>query len=304
MQYLKRKKVFFHQKVLRISKKNTTFANYMSWFQSDIAASLFERFILVRGNGCRCLAQLQGNILSRRAIIQVGFDVDNAATQESITAMMQEIAQRARTYNCVYAEMRCMRDYSPYRNALEAMGWKYEPHYDVIIDTHAKIPLSKMRQIRSAERQGVHWRLAEKESDVSQWYQCLRHLYHTKVRRPLPNLSFFIRAWHIGLPLLVVENGEKHIVGGVLLVIDEDKAYEWYICGQVMSTYAAIEWCKGHGIRWFDTMGAGQPGIPYGVRDFKLQMGGKLYEWGRFRYVCHPCLYRLGSLVIKFLQQV
>lgn len=80
---------------------------------------------------------------------------------------------------------------------------------------------------------------------------------------------------------------------------DRSKAYEWYICGQVMSTWAAIDWCRQHGIQCFDTMGAGKPGVPYGVRDFKLQMGGELKEFGRYRCVLKPWLYRLGEWVMK-----
>ncbi len=173
--------------------------------------------------------------------------------------------------------------------------------------------------------EGVHnsW-----EKDIEDWYACLKKLYRTKVKRPIPSLDWFrTMILEKGCKLLVVEaslpqsivssdrsfrallhpEGEreektqKQIVGGVLLAVEDDlsKAYEWYICGQVMSTWAAIDWCRQHGVQCFDTMGAGKPDVPYGVRDFKLQMGGTLHEFGRYRCVLKPRLYRLGEWMMR-----
>jgi len=216
---------------------------------------------------------------------------------EDIVAKMQEIIDEARKASCVYAEIRCFEDYSPYRTAFEQAGWVYCPHYDVIIDPRKEVPEAKMRQIRKALDEGEQWRETKSEQDIQDWYSCLRKLYCTKIHRPLPKYAFFCQMiLQKACRLLVVEHQGK-IVGGVMLAVEEDKrkAYEWYICGQVMSTWAAIEWCRQQGIGLFDTMGAGVPGVPYGVRDFKLQMGGQLYEWGRYIYVLKPRVYALGK---------
>lgn len=50
-------------------------------------------------------------------------------------------------------------------------------------------------------------------------------------------------------------------------------------------------------------MGAGEPGVPYGVRDFKAEFGGQLVEHGRFIHICKPMLYRIGKLGVKFLKR-
>jgi len=49
----------------------------------------------------------------------------------------------------------------------------------------------------------------------------------------------------------------------------------------------------------FDFMGAGKSGEGYGVRDFKERFGGKLIEYGRFRKIINPVLFRAGELGLK-----
>lgn len=277
---------------------------------------------------------------SKRMIVQGGVeapsDFPSVGEMDSFAEQMRALVDKARKAGCVYVEIRCFEDYSAYRPALEAAGFVYEPHYDVHIkplshpsDTlspsrgKGEIPMwiheSKRRQIRAAIAEGQRWRevkispssavQGEKtadarktwEKDIEDWYACLKRLYRTKVKRPIPSLAWFQEMIvEKGCRLLVVE-ARGTIIGGVLLAVEDDKskAYEWYICGQVMSTWAAIDWCRQNGIQCFDTMGAGKPGVPYGVRDFKLQMGGELKEFGRYRYVLKPWLYRLGEWVMR-----
>lgn len=59
--------------------------------------------------------------------------------------------------------------------------------------------------------------------------------------------------------------------------------YEWFECGlnadykeqypSVMATWAGMQYANGHGCARYDMMGAGVPGVPYGVRDFKSEFG-------------------------------
>jgi len=231
---------------------------------------------------------------TKRWIVQGGPVVENDVL------MIDGLIRQARKAGCVYIEIRCFDDYSAYRKQLEEAGFTYMPHYDVVIDPSCPIPDAKMRQIRRAEEQGYIWRETTDERYIQAWYRKLRQLYWWKIHRPLPSLNWFkTMILDKGCKLLIVEHSHQ-ITGGVLLAVEENKskAYEWYICGQVMSTWAAIDWCRQHGVKCFDTMGAGCPDVPYGVRDFKLQMGGELHEWGRYIYILKPRLYKLGYWVM------
>ena len=88
--------------------------------------------------------------------------------------------------------------------------------------------------------------------------------------------------------------------------------YEWFECGlnaeckdqypSVMATWGGIQLAHQSGCTRYDMMGAGEPGVPYGVRDFKAEFGGQMVEHGRFLYVCKTMLYRLGVCVVKILK--
>ena len=52
-------------------------------------------------------------------------------------------------------------------------------------------------------------------------------------------------------------------------------------------------------------MGAGKPGDGgYGVRDFKAEFGGKLVEYGRFKCILSPVLYRIGEIGVNIIKKL
>ena len=88
--------------------------------------------------------------------------------------------------------------------------------------------------------------------------------------------------------------------------------YEWFECGMnaeykeqypsVMATWAGMKLAHEMGCARYDMMGAGEPGVPYGVRDFKSEFGGELVEQGRFLCVTQPILYKLGVFAVRLLK--
>jgi len=93
----------------------------------------------------------------------------------------------------------------------------------------------------------------------------------------------------------------------------EGTVYEWFECGlnaeykeqypSVMATWAGMEWAHAHGCARYDMMGAGEPGVPYGVRDFKSEFGGEMVEHGRYLCVLKPWLYQLGTIGVRLLKK-
>ena len=238
---------------------------------------------------------------SKRTIIQGGPLLTDDISDEALTALLQAIPRDG-----IYCEMRNFSDYSKWRKAFEQAGWNYKPHYDVYMATTAgwqnKLQDAKKRQVNKAIKDGYTWQEAEKEEDVRSWYYLLKHLYRNKVHRPLFDYGFFLTAWQKGFSkVLIVRDGYKQIVGGALVPVMNQIAYEWYICGSVMATYTLQDWCEQNGITRLDAVGAGEPNKEYGVRDFKLRMAGELHEFGRFIRIQAKTRYRLGVWVINLL---
>ena len=139
------------------------------------------------------------------------------------------------------------------------------------------------------------------------------NLYINVVKKPLPNLNFFLKLFKLkDFKFFLIEFKNK-IIGGILCPIHKDTIYEWYICGldrkykniyaSSLATYAPIEYSINNNIKYFDFMGAGRPGDNYGVRDFKLKFGGTLYEYGRFEKIHKPFTFKISKLGLNILNK-
>lgn len=182
-------------------------------------------------------------------------------------------------------------------------GFHWSDHLNLIktIDTKEQLWLelgeNRRRQIRRAIANGTAVRPAASDAEVRSLYEILYQLYTTKVRKILPPVEFFLDFYtncqqqDKGVILLALLKDQ--VIGGIVCPIQHPQTmYEWYVCGKdkeyphhhpsVMVTWHALLYACHHGIQTFDFMGIGKPGIPYGVRDFKLRFGGRIVNYGRY----------------------
>ncbi len=154
----------------------------------------------------------------------------------------------------------------------------------------------------------------------------LKMHYQTKVKKPLPAKAFFFALHHLSESENKQEKGSKHnnghqiarffmvehndkIIGGSVCVLKPNHSiHEWYACSldkeykkhriypSVLSTWAAMEYAASHNIPAFDFMGMGRPDVPYGVRNFKKEFGGKWLNPGRYHRVNHRTLFTLAEI--------
>lgn len=215
----------------------------------------------------------------------------------------------------IYIETRNLHDYSRWKSVFEANGFAYQPHLNIQVacNPHHQMSEQRIRQVRKAMKNGVEICQAQSEQEIRDWYQILKRLYRKKVRTPLWSEEFFLQFYRNGVGKYLLMKYDGKIIGGMMCPILEGKTiYEWYVCGldedfhecypSVVTTYAAIEYAKEHGLPLFDFMGAGKPNVPYGVRDFKMEFGGELIEHGRYLHICKPLLYKIGKWGVKLLK--
>lgn len=264
--------------------------------------------------------------LTRRAIIIGGpalaDDCINEEVQLLLSTLREQLSTGANTP--IYIESRNFNDYSRWKDAFAAAGFEYKAHLNFHVDCRDKEAMwerlseNRRRQVRKAQatvecltNEGIS------ELEVREWYVILAELYRTKVKTPLWPVEFFLEAYRQGVGKFLLVKHEGRIIGGNMVVVwkPEEKlgtVYEWFECGlnakykeqypSVMATWAGITLAHETGCARYDMMGAGEPGVPYGVRDFKSEFGGELVEHGRFLCVCKPWLYRFGSFVVKILK--
>lgn len=248
-----------------------------------------------------------------RSIIVGGPLLDPQISDKAITALLQAVKQI--TKDSIYIETRNFHDYSRWKTVFDACGFAYQPHLNIQVPCDAAHAMSEQRerQVKKAIKNGATIVQATSEKEIYEWYQILLQLYRTKVRTPLFTKDFFLRFYRESRGIYLLVKYQDKVIGGMMCPILDTKAiYEWYVCGMdeeyrelypsVMATHAAIEYAKAHGIAMLDFMGAGQPNVPYGVRDFKMEFGGELVEHGRFLYIRKPLLYRIGKMGVKWLK--
>ena len=256
---------------------------------------------------------------TRRAIIVGGPAIGNNCAKEDVGELLNHIRIDLEQKS-IYIETRNFNNFSPWEEAFEVAGFTYNPHLNFHFDCtdreamFARLSETRRRQIHKAQKNGVVIEEAQTEQEVVDWYAILLDLYRRKVKTPLFPLSFFLEFFRQKRGIYLLVKSEGKVIGGIMCPIKEEQCiYEWFVCGMdtqykafspsVMATWAAMEYAHTHQLPRFDIMGAGEPGVPYGVRDFKAEFGGKLVEHGRFIHICKPSLYRLGTCVVKFLKR-
>lgn len=251
---------------------------------------------------------------TRRAIIIGGVVVAANCAKEDIVILLNYIREDLEQKS-IYIETRNFNDFSQWKEAFESAGFTYKPHLNFHVDPSINnLSDNRCRQVRKAQAT-VECLTSErvKEEDIREWYKVLAELYRSKVKTPLWPIDFFLEAYRQGIAKFLLVKYAGRIIGGSMVVADKRTVYEWYECGlnaaykdqypSVMATYAGIQLAKQSGCTRYDMMGAGEPGVPYGVRDFKAEFGGQLVEHGRFLCICKPMLYRIGKWGVKILKR-
>lgn len=267
---------------------------------------------------------------TRRAIIIGGPALADDASSEEVELLMngvKELMSERINGSPIYIETRNFNDYSRWKGAFEKAGFEYQKHLNFHVDcTDKEAMWERMSENRKRQIKRVtNERLTSEgvtEQDVREWYEILKELYRTKVRTPLWPVEFFLEAYRQGVGKFMIVRHEGKIIGGSMVVVmsegmnelrNEGCVYEWFECGMnaqykdqypsVCATYAGMCYAAENGMARYDMMGAGEPGVPYGVRDFKAEFGGKMVEHGRFEYICKPLLYKIGTIGVKVLKK-
>ena len=265
---------------------------------------------------------------TRRAIIIGGPALVDDCSEEEVTMLMNAVKNISsisgrngkRFSSPIYIETRNFNDYSRWKDAFAKTGFDYQPHLNFHVDCTdremmwKRLSENRKRQIRKGK---VETLILKKdvvcEQDIREWYAILAELYRTKVRTPLWSVDFFIDAFRQGIGRFMFVRHEGVIIGGSMVVTDGKSVYEWFECGRnaqykdqypsVFATFAGMCYAAENGITRYDMMGAGVPRVPYGVRDFKAEFGGKMVEYGRFVYVYKPLLYEIGKAFVKLIKK-
>jgi len=202
-------------------------------------------------------------------------------------------------------------------------GFVFRERINLLVNTSSEkqllagISKSKRRQIKTGFKNGTKVHSPESLEEVRVFYNLLVELYKNKVRKPLPNWSFFEQFYQrslvneLGIIRLILF--QDKIIGGVLAAVTPGRnIYELYIVGldqqykknypSIIATWTLMEYALHHNLHHFDFMGLGKPDEPYKVREFKTKFGKNIVNYGRFGRKSNTFLYLLAELGYNFLR--
>jgi len=225
----------------------------------------------------------------------------------------------------IFTEIRNLSVRPVLRSVGESINYIYEDHLNIHIDL--SVGVEKLRDgLHKNRRRGLKKAIKSglgdfviKTDDLDDLYSIVQHTYE-RIRIPMPPKSLFESIIEI-----LQEQGHARVVGvkfedtlvgvGVYLTFN-DVIYLWYNTdnrdysnhgvGEYV-LWSAIEWAEGKGFRVFDFGGAGRREQKYGVRDFKLTMGGHLVDLGRLIYIhSRPkaMITKIGYKVWRVIQRI
>ena len=251
-----------------------------------------------------------------RGIIFGGPVIYNA-TIEELSFFLTECGNRLKG-KAIYLETRNFFDYSFYKDSFLKSGWKYVPYLNVKLNLSgiskdkltSIFKYNRRREINQSIQNSAKYSLCSGKDELISIYHILQKTYRIKAKLPLPPVEFFLELFKLEIfKAFAVFHEEKTIGGSFCLILPGKSLYTYYYCGlrdyhkRIFPTHlavlAALEYAVENKIPIIDFMGAGKPGIDYGVRDYKMEFGGDLVEEGRFLKVLSPILYKVGEIGLR-----
>ena len=260
---------------------------------------------------------LKGYFSSRVVIYGGPLIVKGTSTPVILGRLLEKLVKQTKNKS-IFIQFRNFFEWNEVEKLVfKKMGFAFKDRLNLIVNTEEEkrtwlnMSESRRRQIRKGLKSDVEITDPENENDVKAFYGLLVHLYKYKVKKPLPDESFFTAFYRESkkgkLGVIKLIKLKQKIIGGILSPVTPGKnIYEWYVVGldkrykkqypSVLAIWAPIEYALNHHLSHFDFMGLGTPDKAYGVREFKKKFGGQMVNYGRFARRNNKNLYRVAEL--------
>jgi len=223
----------------------------------------------------------------------------------------------------IYTQFRNLSDMEFARQSFKDAGYTYGEHLNIHVDLKQSaaelwndVHKQKRYEVRRALREGLIFGPVTDTAGLNESYKLLKKVY-TRVKLPLFPFTVFENAFNMlvpqGLACFWAAHSEGKLVATMYTLCYQGRIYNYFAGSdsiyshQFPNSFVAwhvMQWGKNNGMSLFDWGGAGKPGVPYGVRDFKEKFGGRLVNFGRYEMIHMPILYRLAKAAFKFIRQI
>lgn len=261
------------------------------------------------------------NFFTKRAIIY-GNSILPDNKIEELDYLLREVKTKL-SGKAIYIEFRNLTDQSYFKQIYEKNGFIYEDHLNILVDLTKseeilwkEVNSKRRNEIRRATKEAVVFHVKNDMKSLMECYSIIKEVY-LRAKLPLYKFDFFKNLFvylqgdaklHIFTAVF-----EERIIGCMLALGYEGVLYDFYAGSKSkyykkhpndLIPWEVFLWGKKNGYHTFDFGGAGKPSIPYKVRDYKKQFGGKLVNYGRFKCILNKPLYKIGEVGVKLMKRL
>lgn len=252
---------------------------------------------------------------SRSIVIGGPLAEDNDPT--IIDLLFFEYKRRLPRY-VVYTEIRPIFDPQGISGTLLDLGYNRIGHYNLLMNITPDAPdlwnrmhKERRRNVRKAQEYGLEFKEVVAQQEINVIIALILKTYKRK-RVPISSTDALKKAnlFLCGSVRYFAAFYKGEMIAGQIRLYYNDLAYAWYAGSDEKHfkmypndflMWNVICWSHEHGYRVFDFGGGGEPGVPYGVRDYKLKYGCDMHDYGRFLCIHHSFIYKMGKTAISLL---
>ncbi|WP_294684695.1 GNAT family N-acetyltransferase [uncultured Bacteroides sp.] len=223
----------------------------------------------------------------------------------------------------IYSQFRNTYNLLSVNNAFQEYKYKFKSHLNFLISLKQSeealwehIGSRRKKQIKKAIKNNLKVEVLTPDSVTEdillKCYDIITGVYR-KAGLPLADKDFIFSAFHNRVLIVFIVKAGHEILGCRLALSYRRCLLGWY-AGSYQKYYSlfpndiliweTLRWGMNNGYEVFDYGGAGSPNKPYGVREFKAQMGGELINPGRYEKTHKPFLMLLGKVGMKTFKMI
>lgn len=214
----------------------------------------------------------------------------------------------------IYSEIRPIYEIESISVPLKQNQWQREGHYNLVLslektedELFAQMHKERRRNVSQAIKAGLEFKELAEIVDIHQVVALIEKTYRRK-HVPIGYLNMFDEVYKYMSEYAYffgTYTTEGKMIAGEVRLCYGDLVYAWFAGSDEeyfklrpndFTMWNVIRWAREKGYKWFDFGGGGEPGKPYGVRDYKLKYGCEMYDYGRYVFKHRPLTYAFGKL--------
>ena len=239
--------------------------------------------------------------ITARSIITGGplaKDNDPAIIQALIDAYKKQLPCKT-----IYSEIR------PIYPMNDMPRWKRVGHYNLVMrlekteeELFEQMHKERRRNVNQAIKAGLTFQELTTADEIQQVVALIEKTYRRK-HVPIGYLNMFDKVQGIlrdYAHFFGCYTAEGQMIAGQVRLCYGTLVYAWFAGSDEdffklrpndFTMWNVIRWAREKGYKEFDFGGGGEPGKPYGVRDYKLKYGCDMFDYGRYILAHRPLTY-------------